>query len=93
VCRHGGPEDATLDHERSIAQDSRFTIHAWFGQCLWYSEDDDGAASVKVVNVYTKKSELPDGVHVIDRLYVNPPTLMASSWCIPIYFTTYREGR
>jgi hypothetical protein len=55
----GGPEDTKRDHDRS-----RFTIHAWFGQCLLYIEDDDGASSVKV-NMYTRKMELPDGMRSI----------------------------
>jgi hypothetical protein len=38
VCSHGGPEDAKQDDDRS-----RFMIRAWFGQCLLYSEDDEGA--------------------------------------------------
>jgi hypothetical protein len=59
VCSHGGPDDAKRDHDRS-----RFTIHAWFIQYLLYSEDDDGEASVKV-NLYTRNSELTDGVRLI----------------------------
>jgi hypothetical protein len=88
VCSHGVPEDAKREHHCS-----RFTIRAWSGQCLLYSEDEDGTASVKV-NLCVRKSKLPEGMSILPNglllvqtnLLYNLPLTMIRSVALVYHF-------
>jgi hypothetical protein len=62
VISHGGgdgPQGSKGQRDRSKIQ-----IEAWFGQCLSYSENEDGTVMV-LWNLYSRKNGVPDTVNRI----------------------------
>jgi hypothetical protein len=60
VCFPGPGDDAP---QGSKGQRDRSTIHieAWFGQCLYYTKNDDDTVMV-LLNLYSKKKDVPERV-------------------------------